>query len=116
MEPTNRELKIILDNHQKRSDEKHDDLLGKLKEVSETMKVMALQNTEIVKLKDWSAETQRIVEALVVSSDDYKTNKTRLYTIVSIMLIIGGSVLALAVKNLKTFIKDEINTQVTEIR
>lgn len=116
MEPTNRELKIILDNHQKRSDEKHSDLMDKFKEMSDTLKTMAIQSTKITKLEDWSSDTQKIVESLVTTSDDYKTNKTRVYTIISIMLLVGGTILTLAITNLKNFIITEIKSQFSDIR
>lgn len=112
MEPTNRELKIMLDNHEKTHLEKHDDLMRVLREVRDDGKETRVQATKtngrVSTLEEWSKEAKQIIDASSKVIIDYGKEKVKVWTAISILLFLGGAIITLSVMAIDNKIENGI--------
>jgi hypothetical protein len=101
--PTNGELKIMLD-----------DIKETILEIKADGKEVKIQTTKTngraTALEGWSNDTKKIIDGLLVVSEDYKKSKIRMYTAISILVFFIGSMTALIVVTAKLFIHQEVTS------
>lgn len=123
-EPTNRELKIMLDNHVNRSEERHEETLKVLTTIQhdgEITKEQALKtNGRVLLLEKWATDAQKIIEATAekctTTASDYGKDKVRIITGGALFMLLGGTIIALSIMAIDTKIQEGIETAFNEIK
>lgn len=100
--PTNGELKIMLDN----LEHKHSDVMGVLHEIKMDVKETKIQTTKtngrVTTLETWSEKVNEFIEAQVKKNDitdELKGNWRWLIGIGSTVILLGGTLSALYIKD-----------------
>lgn len=85
-------------------------------EIKSTMgemdKKVGIQNGRVTKIEDWSNEARKIIESTAKTVNEidknYKTDKTRIWTGMAVLLFLGGAIISLSVMAINSKIKDGI--------
>jgi hypothetical protein len=88
--------------------------VGEIKtDVRENVKQAKETNGRVTRLEDWSKEAQKIIENTTkIASDtanNYKTDKTRIWSAVGVLLFLGGTIITLAIMAINSKIKEGID-------
>ncbi len=71
---------------------RQDAMLSSIKSIVENTRVEASNDrSRINHLDEWSAETKLLIENLIGETTKLKTDKTRIYTIISVVMVVGGA-------------------------
>ena len=94
-----------------------------LKLIAEDVKKLVIQvttaNGRTRKLEDWSNEAKTIIETnskevnskINTLSKDYSINKAKIWTAISVLLIVGGAIITLSIMAIDSKIKNGIHEQ-----
>lgn len=82
-------------------------------DVKETKTAVQVQNGRVRTLEDWCKEAQKIIETNSRGISGLKTTRIQIWTSITILLVLGGTILTLAVMAIDNKIKDGI-TQALE--
>lgn len=87
-------------------------------DVKETKSAIQLQNGRVTKTEEWSKEAQKIIENTTKIATEtytnYKTDKTRIWAVIGILLFLGGTILTLSIMAIDSKIKDGINEALSQ--
>ncbi len=114
--PTNRELKIMLNNQADKFAEKHEDLMRVSRETRDSVKEILTQTTKtngrVSTLETWSKDAQKVIEHTTILAENtlnrYRTDRVRIWTAISVLAILGGAIISLSVMAINSKIKDGI--------
>lgn len=83
-----------------------------LKDISDKV---GFQNGRVRKLEDWTEEARKVIEKSTETGEDYKREKVRLYTIMSVLVLVGGAFITLSVRQIHIWIREEAKTAAIKI-
>lgn len=76
------------------------------------------QNGRVTKQEEWSKEAQKIIESTAKMASDtlisYRTDKVKIWTAISVMLLLGGSIITLTVMAINSKIKEGISDALSQ--
>lgn len=82
-------------------------------DVKEAVKNTKETNGRVTRLEDWSKEAQRVIENTTKIANEtytnYKTDKTRIWAAVGVLLFLGGTIITLSIMAINSKIKDGIS-------
>ena len=78
-------------------------------DVKEAKTAITFQNGRVRKLEDWSVEAKGLIEGNGDIISTYKVDKARMWTAISVLTILGGTIITLTVMAINSKIKEGIN-------
>jgi predicted nucleic acid-binding Zn-ribbon protein len=81
-------------------------------DVRETRDKVAFQNGRVTKLEQWANEAKAVIESTTkIASEtmsNYKSDRSKIWTAVAVLLVVGGAVITLSIMAINTKIRDGI--------
>jgi len=89
-----------------------DELTKHLEEIKTDVKDLnqkvAFQNGRVTKLEEWSKEAKVAIESSVNGVSQYKVDKARLLTLISVLTLLGTGVIGVSIWGIETKIQNGI--------
>ena len=101
-------------------DDRFNEMAEHLKEIKfdgkKTMDAVAIQNGRVGKLEAWSIEAQKVIEnttkVAATTSEEYRVDRARLWTAIAIVVLLGSTIITLAIMAIKSEIKNTVTTAI----
>ncbi len=105
--------------NQKEEETFRKDLMRRMDNQDSVLKDIKIQTTatngRVSKLEDWSNESKKVIESTTkIASDtalNYTVDKTRIWAVIGVLILLGGTIITLAIMAIDSKIQKGIDTR-----